>query len=165
MTRTPQPITQNPELPPPLMTSEPGSFARATIVERKPEIIRRVIADNVYPPEIVTALDMFRDEIAHGVIAPLSEDAPDAAFWNAHQAQYADKTWLEVPWYFAETYFYRRLLEAARYFQPGPWQCRDPFAKQKRAQEIAAVAQLATVVWGLVLFSVAKPIAARIVAD
>ncbi|MGC9395476.1 MAG: damage-control phosphatase ARMT1 family protein [Anaerolineae bacterium] len=138
----PQPTTRN---PPPLMTGEPGSFARATIVERKPEIIRRVIADNAYPPEIVAALEAFRDEIAHHPITPLTEDAPDTAFWNAHQAQYAGKTWLEVSWYFAETYFYRRLLEATRYFQPDPWQGHDPFAKQKRAQEAAAIAQLATV--------------------
>jgi uncharacterized protein with ATP-grasp and redox domains len=126
------------------MTSELGSFARATIVERKPEIIRRVIADNAYPPGIVTALEAFRDEIAHGIIRPLIEDAPDVASWNTHQAQYADKTWLEVPWYFAETYFYRRLLEATHYFQPGLWRGHDPFARQKRAQEAAAVAQLAT---------------------
>ncbi len=127
------------------MTSEPGSFARATIVERKPEIIRRVMADHAYPPEIVAALEVFRDEIAHHPIIPLREDAPDVDFWNAHQAQHAGKTWLEVPWYFAETYFYRRLLEATRYFQPGPWRGVDPFAPQKRAQEAAAIAQLATV--------------------
>jgi hypothetical protein len=36
------------ELPPPLMTSELGSFARRTIVERKPQIIRQVIEDNDY---------------------------------------------------------------------------------------------------------------------
>jgi hypothetical protein len=127
------------------MTSELGSFARATIVERKPEIIRRVVVDNPYPPEIVAALEAFCDEIAHGVIAPLHEDAPDVGFWNAHQAQHAGKTWLDVPWYFAETYFYRRLLEAARYFQPGVWQGVDPFAPQKREQEATAVAQLTTV--------------------
>lgn len=142
-------VTHNPQRaihnPPPLMTSEPRSFARATIVERKPEIIRRVMADHAYPPEIVAALEAFRDEIAHHPIAPLHEDAPDVEFWNAHQAQHAGKTWLEVPWYFAETYFYRRLLEAVRYFQPGPWYGVDPFAPQKREQEATAIAQLATV--------------------
>ncbi len=127
------------------MTSELGSFARATIVERKPEIIRRVMADHAYPPEIVAALEAFRDEIAHHPIAPLHEDAPGVDFWNAHQAQHAGKTWLDVPWYFAETYFYRRLLEATRYFQPGSWRGVDPFALQKRTQEAAAIAQLATV--------------------
>jgi hypothetical protein len=56
---------------------------------------------------------------------------------------YQGKTWLEVPWYWAETYFYRRLLEAVRYFQPGPWCQHDPFGRQKRQQEQAAVAWLA----------------------
>ncbi len=127
------------------MTSELGSFARATIVERKPEIIRRVMADYAYPPEIVAALEAFQEEIASGLITPLTEDAPDVDFWNAHHAQHAGKTWLDAPWYFAETYFYRRLLEAVRYFQPGPWRGVDPFALQKREQEADAIAQLATV--------------------
>jgi hypothetical protein len=114
-------------LPPSLMTSELGSFARRTIVERKPQIIRQVIEDNDYTLGVVQALETFRDEIASQPMRPLSEHAPDVAFWNRELAAYRDKTWLEVPWYFAETYFYRRLLEAVRYFQPGPWEGRDPY--------------------------------------
>ena len=138
---------RNVELPPPLMTSEPGSFARRTIVERKPQIIRQVMEDNNYPPGIVQALETFREEIASQPIRPLSEQAPDVAFWNRELATYRGKTWLEVPWYFAETYFYRRLLEAVRYFQPGPWEGHDPFEKQKRGQEEVAVERLAEA-WG-----------------
>ena len=51
-----------------LMTSEPGSFARKTIVERKPEIIKRVIADNTYPPDISTELLSFSQEISSKII-------------------------------------------------------------------------------------------------
>lgn len=130
-------------LPPPLMTSEPGSFARATIVERKPQIIRQVIEDNAYPPDIVVALEAFADEIANRPIQPLHESAPDVDFWNDALTVYAGKTWLEVPWYFAETYFYRRLLEVTRYFQPGSWQGRDPFQEQKRKQVEADITRLA----------------------
>jgi hypothetical protein len=130
-------------IPPPIMTSEPGSFARTTIVERKPQIIRQVVADNGYPLRIVAALDTFRREIAQGRVQHLTESAPDVALWNQEASANRDKTWLELPWYFAETYFYRRLLEAVEYFQPGPWQGRDPFALQKRAQEQAAVQWLA----------------------
>ncbi|MGC9467615.1 MAG: damage-control phosphatase ARMT1 family protein [Anaerolineae bacterium] len=138
-----------PELPPPLMTSEPGSFARKTIVERKPQIIARVIEDNAYAVEIIEALRAFQDEIvqdgARGAgIQPLREQAGDVEFWNRHWARYEGRTWLELPWYFAETFFYRRLLEAVRYFQPGPWLGLDPFEPQKRAQEAGAVEQLAT---------------------
>jgi uncharacterized protein with ATP-grasp and redox domains len=129
--------------PPPLMTSEPGSFARYTIVERKPQIILQVIEDNRYSPEIVAALDAFRQETGQGCVRLLTEQATDAAFWNQEAAAYNGRTWLELPWYFAETFFYRRLLEAVRYFQPGPWQGRDPFAVQKRAQERAVVGWMA----------------------
>jgi len=134
-------------LPPPLMTSEPGSFARHTIVERKPQIIRQVIEDNGYSPDIVQALEGFREEIASQPVRPLSEQAPDVTFWNRELEAYQGRTWLDLPWYFAEAYFYRRLLEAVHYFQPGPWQGRDPFEKQKQEQEQAAVAQLAEA-WG-----------------
>ncbi len=135
------------DLPPPLLTSEPGSFARRTIVERKPQIIRQVIEDNDYPLDIVQALRTFREEIASQPMRPLSEQASDVAFWNRELAAYRGKTWLEVPWYFAETYFYRRLLEAVRYFQSGPWEGHDPFEKQKRQQEEVAVERLAEA-WG-----------------
>jgi len=133
----------NAELPPPLMTSELGSFARRTIVERKPHIIRQVIEDNDYPLDVVQALETFSEEISSQPIRPLSERAPDDAFWNRELAAYQGKTWLEVGWYFAETYFYRRLLEVVGYFQPGPWEGRDPFEKQKRRQEEVAVKLLA----------------------
>ena len=131
------------DLPPLLMTSEPGSFARRTIVERKPQIIRQVIEDNGYPPDVVQALETFAEEIALQPVAPLSEQRSDATFWNGALADHHGRTWLEVPWYLAEAYFYRRLLETVHYFRPGPWKDHDPFEKQKRKQEQLAVQQLA----------------------
>ena len=116
------------------MTSEPGSFARKTIVERKPQIIRQVMADNDYPAEILRALRDFATEIVAEPIQPLKEEAPDAEAWNEVWARYKGRGWLEVRWYFAEAYFYRRLLEAACYFQPGKWRGCDPFARQKEVQ-------------------------------
>lgn len=133
----------NVSFPPPLMTSEPGSFARKTIVERKPQIIRRVIEDNSYPAEIVDGLAAFKQEIASKPIRPLTEAGPDIALWNQALAAYARRGWLEVPWYLAEALFYRRLLETVRYFQPGPWQRHDPFKVQKQGQIERAVERLA----------------------
>jgi uncharacterized protein with ATP-grasp and redox domains len=122
------------------MTSEPGSFARHTIVERKPQLIQQVIEDNGYPREIVMALDCFRAEIAQHPVRLLTEPAPDVPFWNQEVTAYEGNTWLELPWYLAETYFYRRLLEAVRYLAPGAWQGRDPFGPAKREVEQEAVA-------------------------
>jgi len=134
---------QSENLPLPLMTSEVGSFARLTITERKPQIIEQVVADNAYPPEIVAALHAFREEIAGKPVRPLAEPVADAAFWNQEMAAYRGRTWLELPWYLAETFFYRRVLEAVQYLAPGPWQGRDPFALAKRRVEQEAVAWLA----------------------
>ncbi|HUT20088.1 MAG TPA: damage-control phosphatase ARMT1 family protein [Anaerolineae bacterium] len=117
--------------PPPLVTSERGSFARKTIVERKPQILREVSESYPYPPEIHSELEAYAHEIAALPIAPLHEEAPDVGEWNAAWAAFGGRTWLEVPWYFAESFFYRRLMEVVRYYQPGPWHNVDPFAPQK----------------------------------
>ncbi len=122
------------ELPDFLMTSEPGSFAQETILQRKPQIIRQVLADNSYPSRIVKRLTRFEDEILNRKIEPLTEPADDTEKWNSRWQKYANRTWLQLPWYFAETYFYRRLLEAVEYFQPGPLGGRDPFRRAKKQQ-------------------------------
>jgi len=122
------------------MTSEPGSFARATIVERKPQIIRQVIEDNPYPSGIVHALEAFREEIVSLPMQPLFESCADVPDWNEALAAYATKTWLEVPWYFAEAFFYRKLLEAIRYFQSGDK--HNPFQVQKDRQMASDIQRL-----------------------
>jgi len=121
-------------LPSFIMTSDPGSFAQETILHRKPRIIEGVISDNDYPSFIVERLNLFREEIEGGKVQPLTEEAPDAERWNSVWRKFENRTWLELPWYFAEAYFYRRLLEATEYFQPGPLQGQDPFQLSKRRQ-------------------------------
>jgi uncharacterized protein with ATP-grasp and redox domains len=116
------------------MTSEPGSFAQETIVQRKPHIIDDVIADNVYPSSIIERLTCFKEEIAEGKVQPLTEETQDAQEWNKAWLRFKDKTWLELPWFFAETYFYRRLLEIVNYFQHGPLRNQDPFSTPKGKQ-------------------------------
>ena len=120
--------------PPPLMTSEPGSFARKTIVERKPQILREVSEAHPYPPEIQAGLRAYADEIATAPVQPLREQASDVDLWNGAWAELEGRAWLDLPWYFAETFFYRRLMEVVRFYQPGPWMGVDPFEPQKTAQ-------------------------------
>jgi hypothetical protein len=119
------------QIPPPIMTSELGSFARRTITERKPRIIDRVMATNAYPPAIRSQLTALRRELADGpVAAPLPQHDPDGR-WREAWAPWQGLSWLEIPWYLAESYFYHRLLEAVGYHDPGPWRHRDPFAPDK----------------------------------
>ena len=138
-------------LPPLLLTSEPGSFARRTMAERYPHIIEDVIDQNRFPEPVNQALAGLGQELLSGAIQPLREDAADRGFWDAVSAPYLGRSWLDVPWYWAETYAYRRMLEATRYFQPGPWSGFDLFAAGKRAewQPGAAPAAVATLLSGL----------------
>jgi uncharacterized protein with ATP-grasp and redox domains len=138
-------IVDRSNYPPPLMTSEPGSFARKTIVERKPQILREVSAAYPYPVEIEHGLRAYAREIAALPIAPLRENAPDVGLWNAAWAAFGGRTWLDVPWYFAESFFYRRLMEVVRYYQPGAWHNVDPFAPQKALELELALRRFASV--------------------
>ncbi len=119
----------------PIMTLDKGSFAEQTIKQRKPMLIQNAIADNGYPPKIADKLWAFEQEIAIGEISGITEDAPDKDFWNEQVALLEGKTWLEIPWLFAEVYFYRRLLEAIGYYQSGsPYYMKDPFEVKKRLE-------------------------------
>ena len=137
----------NNDLPPLLMTSEPGSFARSTIAERKPQIIAQVIRDNDYPADIVRALEDLEYEIARMQVRLLPDSEPDAGLWNRELAAYEGRSWLELPWYLAESFFYRRLLGAVCYFEPDSWHHQDPFRLQKEQEAQAAAAWL-TANWG-----------------
>ena len=121
-------------LPPYLMTSEEGSFARQTIQERKPLIIDRILSHFDYTPTIRKELKAFRSELANDLIQPLTEQTPDRIYWDQDLQPWEGKTWLEIPWFLAETYFYRRVLECVTYFQPGPWQGQDPYELLKHRE-------------------------------
>ncbi len=120
-------------LPPPLTGAEEGSFAYLTVIERLPQIARRSVAENNFPIAIVENLERLAGEIPEQPVRAIADaGAPDLAAWATYVQPYLGKNWLDVPWYFAEAYFYRRILEATQYFQPGKWQGVDPYSVQKR---------------------------------
>jgi uncharacterized protein with ATP-grasp and redox domains len=121
-------------LPLPLLTSEPGSFAYNTFKVRVPLIVDNIIALNAFGGEVNDALIALRGEITNGSIRPLVEDSADRPLWDALVEPWVGRTWLDVPWYWAEAYFYRRVLEATRYFQPGQSYLCDPYQSQKEAE-------------------------------
>ena len=129
------------------MTSEPGSFAYNTFKVRVPQINDDIVGSNDFTPEITRAMHSLRDEITDGLITPLWEHAADAQFWNASTDPWHGRSWLDVPWYWAEAYFYRRVLQATCYFQAGAWFGVDPYRRQKQAElmPLAAPAALSRV--------------------
>ena len=124
------------DLPPPIRTSDAGSFARYTFAERLPTILRDVLAQNDFSDERRGALHALHVEITQGRVRELQEDAPDKIFWNAVSSPHIGRSWLDVPWYWGEAFFYRRLLEATGYFGTGPGRHLDPFGS-KKATELA----------------------------
>ncbi len=120
-------------LPPPLKAAEEGTFTRFSVVVRLPEILRRMMAENDFSSEVRSHLEELIAEIPETPLRPLHDPgAPDEADWVGYLAPYRGQDWLHAPWFLVEAYFYRRILAAIGYFQPGPAYLADPFAHQKR---------------------------------
>ncbi|WP_406404638.1 damage-control phosphatase ARMT1 family protein [Streptomyces sp. NBC_00879] len=112
-----------------------GSFAWGVLHERHPALIERVRKATAYPVQAQHALDALLREIAEGgLIEALDAAEPDAAPWRQWGEGHIGRRWADVPFLWAESYFYRKLLAALGYFSPGPWQGIDPFAPFKRAE-------------------------------
>jgi hypothetical protein len=116
---------------PEIVSNEPGGFARAVLTERHPALIERVRADHPYPPAIQRNLDALAESLT-GAIPPPSPRLARAAGWD--MTAHVGERWLDVPFLWAENYFYRALLDAVCYFEPGPWRGIDPFGPQKLAE-------------------------------
>jgi uncharacterized protein with ATP-grasp and redox domains len=120
-------------LPQSLRGLEKDTFTYDSIARRLPQIGRQTLAGNNFLPEYEARLQSLIEEIPLGRIRALTDDRPpDASNWSEYTAPYLGQNWLEVPWFFAETYFYRRILQAIGYFQDGPGLGVDPFLYQKR---------------------------------
>ena len=124
--------------PAPIRTDDSNAFASDTMKRRIPAIIDETIQLNPdYPNSIQARLAALRDDVANGkrITALDKESAADYQPWlKALQEQQAktadDLTWHNAEWFFAETYVYRRLMEAVRWHESG----RDPFLPKKRAE-------------------------------
>jgi uncharacterized protein with ATP-grasp and redox domains len=121
-----------PPLPEPLSGSESGTFAHTTITERFPKIARQTLEDNYLPPRVRENLEGLIHEIPLAGLRPLEDaSAPDFRDWQDYLEAYMGKNWLQVPWFLAEMYFYRRIIEAIGFYRPGSLPGYDPFLKQK----------------------------------
>ena len=119
-------------LPAPICGDVPGTWAHSTITVRLPQIARRTLAENDFSPDTAARINDLIAAIPTEPIRLLRQAAPDAALWAAATEPYLGQDWLAPPWFFTETYFYRRLLEATGYYEAGAGAGLDPFAYQKR---------------------------------
>ncbi|RDI49279.1 damage-control phosphatase ARMT1 family protein [Nocardia mexicana] len=138
---------------PQILAGVPGSFPHSVFHERHPKLIEQVIDAHPYGHAEQTALRKLLAESIGGVIEPLETDAGDGARWHEWGRDMWGRPWGEASFLWAESYFYRRLLEAVGYFGAGVWQGIDPFGPTKAAElaspavadELHALAALADV--------------------
>ncbi|WP_035749168.1 damage-control phosphatase ARMT1 family protein [Glycomyces sp. NRRL B-16210] len=121
--------------PPRIGIDRPGSFSRAVFHERHPTLIANLVDDHPYPPRLRSRLEALLAESLDAAVPPEVPTGPNTAFWTAQIAERAGSPWSALPFLWAESYFYRRLLDAVEHFDPvSAWGGVDPFAPQKRAQ-------------------------------
>ncbi len=118
-----------PDFPGMTFTNSSNAFAHDTVKRRLPATIRKTQETNPdYSDVMQSALDDLHDSLVNDApIKMLPADAPDYALWQAPSEQHQGATWLNTDWFFAETYFYRLLIQAVRWWETG----RDPFAPIK----------------------------------
>lgn len=124
----------NVPIAPTILSDVPGSFAWRVFHERHPKLIQQVLDALPYGPAERASVEQLLTESTNGVLEPLSESAQDQQQWLEWGEGLFGLSWGEVPFLWAESYFYRRLLEATGYFRPGTWQGIDPFAPFKNAE-------------------------------
>ncbi|MFI5534522.1 damage-control phosphatase ARMT1 family protein [Kitasatospora sp. NPDC051853] len=135
----------------PVIISSESPFASDVFTKRHPALIERLTGAWPFGPGQHQALTELAQENVHGVIQPLPASAANAERWREWGSNFYGLPWAEAPFLWAESYFYRRLLEAVGYFAPGPWHKVDLFAPFKQAEltgevvsaEIAALDDIA----------------------
>ncbi|WP_250562038.1 damage-control phosphatase ARMT1 family protein [Sphaerisporangium fuscum] len=119
---------------PPIMGNVPGSYALGVFRERHPALIRQVREALPYTPDRQEALDRLLDEAVRDVMEPLDPSEHDHAAWAEWGRGRYGGRWIDVPFLWAESFFYRKLLSATGYFADGPWRGVDPFGPFKQAE-------------------------------
>jgi hypothetical protein len=144
----------------PTVTGAPGTFAGSVLEQRHPAIVEQVRSAHPYGPEQLRRLDALLADALTGTVDPPAGDPsrwPDVSAWSRWLAPHRGRSWYDLPFLVAESWFYRRLLDAVAFVEPGPWQGVDPFAPLK-SRELAALppvppdagrdALLSASVWG-----------------
>lgn len=118
--------------PDPVRTDGKNDFARRSMAERLPNIFDEVLERNPdYAPDIQADVRALRAGIVNDESMSLFDaPAPDWDLWARRYAPHEDESWLGTDWFFAETFAYRHLLDACRYWTTR----RDPFRPYKEEE-------------------------------
>ncbi|GAX15636.1 hypothetical protein FisN_3Hh108 [Fistulifera solaris] len=142
-------------IPPPICSTEPGSWAYDTMSRRvDAEILQRTWDDNqdlwgqwsTEHIDVVQRFELLRNELQNAAATPLqhleepviksAEREKEYQEWQQILEPYVSNqdTWLTAPWMVTEFLIYRKLMQAIGYWDPkSPGYQHDPFLAQKQA--------------------------------
>lgn len=105
-----------------------NQFTYTSIVKRIPAIIDQVIKNNNFQSHINEKLNHLKDQISKGDYICEQDTSRDE--WKEYKKLYnlKDYTWLTLPWFYLENFFYHELLEITEYSKNNI----DPFESQKK---------------------------------
>ncbi len=122
-----------PPLPEPQRANARERYAYPSVTERLPAIGRRMLSENCFPTGLNARLEaLFAGIPASGIVMLEDAQAPDFPVWQEVIVPLLGMNWLDIPWFFAEVYFYRRILDISGYFSSGDTCGVDPFLYQKQ---------------------------------
>ena len=132
------------DLPELFTTAGEQSFARRSITDRHSATLLQVIQLNAVGEPYRASLLDFRAESLGGRLSDPFEgqgwdpglfEPQELADWRQAIAPQVGRSWFQLPWYFAESFWFLKLLFAFGYYQPaGPNRLRDPFEPFKRRE-------------------------------
>ncbi|MFW5994858.1 MAG: ARMT1-like domain-containing protein [Spirochaetia bacterium] len=124
--------------PSPIRTTESNWFASNTMHSRLPKNIYNIIESNPdLSPADARRLEALAEAIARNEVIPeLTPPAPDYDDWMEQFQSHSGERWHDTEWFFGETYAFRLILEACRYWEHN----RDPFFYIKQKELEAGVA-------------------------
>lgn len=118
-----------------IRTDGSNAFAEHSMRVRVPEILARCIAESKSAPQsILDGLKALCDDVSRDApLRTLTLPAPDSESWELEVERRAGERWFATDWFFAETYLYRRVIEAARFFETAV----DPFRAIKVNEDLS----------------------------
>jgi len=137
----------------PINASDKFSFAAFTIQKRFPVIIDKIIEDNDYSISVTNSLQELKYEVQNKNICHSIKAGNDKDDWNEWIKTHLGHSWFEVPFYFAEAYFYRLILDIVDFQASG----LDPFAPQKQRDVLVNLSVFWSVLMDFKLFFDTNP--------
>lgn len=113
-----------------ITANQAESFARFTIEKRLPTILHDLISRDIYNEDIQEKIRGLLNKLPSLIVEPINLNEDESEYWTNFFHAYTKNSILEIPFFFAEIYFYRHLLDITEYVNNGI----DPFQPIKEKE-------------------------------